>query len=86
MPSKAEILGELRVEITSVLAETNVVRTKLAMYRMEKLDFVFRESVRLNTLTAVALRRVVVAKYGLRTPPGVLHMVKAMPKTTIDLW
>lgn len=69
--SKAEILDELRNEITSVLAETQGVWTKTAMYKMEKLDSVFRESARLNTLTAVALRRVVVAKDGLTTPSGV---------------
>jgi len=69
--SKAETLDELRNEITSVLAETQGVWTKTAMYKMEKLDSVFRESARLNTLTAVALRRVVVAKDGLTTPSGV---------------
>ena len=69
--SKAETLDELRNEITSVLAETQGVWTKAAMYRMEKLDSAFRESARLNTLTAVALRRVVVAKDGLTTPSGV---------------
>lgn len=41
------------------------------MYRMEKLDSVFCESARLNTLTAVGLRRMVVAKDGLTTPSGV---------------
>jgi cytochrome P450 len=69
--SKAEILDELRTEIASVLAETHGVWTKSSMYKMEKLDSVFRESARLNTLTAVALRRVVVAKDGLTTPSGV---------------
>jgi cytochrome P450 len=69
--SKAEVLDELRTEITSVLAETQGIWTKSAMYKMEKLDSVFRESARLNTLTAVALRRVVVAKDGLTTPSGV---------------
>ena len=69
--SKAETLDELRNEITSVLAETQGVWTKIAMYKMEKLDSVFRESARLNTLTAVALRRVVVAKDGITTPSGV---------------
>lgn len=69
--SKAETLDELRSEITSVLAETQGVWTKTAMYKMEKLDSVFRESARLNTLTAVALRRMVVAKDGLTTPSGV---------------
>jgi cytochrome P450 len=69
--SKAEILDELRTEITSVLAETRGVWTKSSMYKMEKLDSVFRESARLNTLTAVALRRVVTGKDGLTTPSGV---------------
>lgn len=69
--SKAEVLDELRTEITSVLAETQGVWTKSSMYKMEKLDSVFRESARLNTLTAVALRRVVTAKDGLTTPSGV---------------
>jgi cytochrome P450 len=69
--SKVEILDELRTEITSVLAETGGVWTKSSMYKMEKLDSVFRESARLNTLTAVALRRVVTEKDGLTTPSGV---------------
>ncbi|KAK7959440.1 uncharacterized protein PG986_004294 [Apiospora aurea] len=71
--SRAEVLDELRNEITTVLAETQGVWTKTAMYRMVKLDSVFRESARLNTLTAVALRRVVVAPEGLTTPSG-LHI------------
>lgn len=41
------------------------------MYKMVKLDSAFRESARLNTLTSVALRRVVVAKDGITTPSGV---------------
>ncbi|KAF7532112.1 hypothetical protein G7054_g8246 [Neopestalotiopsis clavispora] len=69
--SNVETLDEIRNEITSVLAETQGVWTKMAMYKMVKLDSAFRESARLNTLTAVALRRVVVAKEGLTTPSGV---------------
>ncbi|KAJ4390619.1 hypothetical protein N0V93_004215 [Gnomoniopsis smithogilvyi] len=71
MSSKVEVLDEIRDEITSVLAETQGVWTKTAMYKMIKLDSAFRESSRLNTLTAVALRRVVVAEDGLTTPSGV---------------
>ena len=71
MSSNAETLDELRNEITSVLAETQGVWTKTAMYKMEKLDSVFRESARLNAAAAVSLQRVVVAKDGVTTPSGV---------------
>ncbi|KAJ4296101.1 hypothetical protein N0V88_004803 [Collariella sp. IMI 366227] len=69
--SKREYIDELRAEVTTCLAETKGVWTKAALSKMEKLDSVFRESARLNTLVAVGLRRRVVAKEGVTTPSGV---------------
>lgn len=71
MSSKPEYLDELRTEIATVLTEHGGMWTKAALAKMEKLDSVFRESARLNTLVAIGLRRVVVAKEGLTTPSGV---------------
>jgi cytochrome P450 len=69
--STPQLINELRAEVTSCLAETGGVWTKAALSKMEKLDSVFRESARLNTLVVVGLRRRVVAKEGITTPSGV---------------
>ncbi|KAJ5462575.1 cytochrome P450 [Penicillium sp. IBT 31633x] len=69
--SNPEVIQELRDEIKTVLAESGGTWTKAALVKMEKLDSVFRESARLNTLVAIGLRRKVVAKEGFTSSAGV---------------
>ncbi|KAJ6131758.1 cytochrome P450 [Penicillium samsonianum] len=69
--SKPEVIEELRAEIKTILTETGGAWTKAAFVKMEKLDSVFRESARLNTLVAIGLRRKVVAKEGFTSSAGV---------------
>lgn len=68
---RPEVIQELRHEIETVLGQCGGVWTKSALAKMEKLDSVFRESARLNTLIAVGLRRRVMAKEGFTTSAGV---------------
>ncbi|RFU77513.1 ent-kaurene oxidase [Trichoderma arundinaceum] len=73
--SRPEYIDELREEISTVLAEHDGEWNKQALAKMEKLDSVFRESVRLNSFVTVGLNRVVTAKGGVTTPSGV-HIPK----------
>lgn len=69
--SSPDVIEELRAEIRTILDECGGNWTKLALAKMEKMDSVFRESARLNTLVAIGLRRRVIAKGGFTSSSGV---------------
>ncbi|KAF3069057.1 Ent-kaurene oxidase [Daldinia childiae] len=69
--SKKEYLGELRVEISSVIAKHGGKFDKRALASMVKLDSLMRESQRINTPVTVSIPRSVVKKGGIKTPSGI---------------
>lgn len=68
---KPEYIEELRQELCTVLAEYDGQCDKRALAQMHKLDSVFCESQRLNSVLTIGPLRIVSAKNGVTTHSGV---------------
>ena len=69
----AEYIDELREEIVSGLQKNNFDWNKRGLFDMPKLDSVFRESQRMNSIVTVASPKPVCNPKGVTTPSG-LHL------------
>lgn len=70
-PGKPEYIEELREGICSVVAEYDAQWDKSALAQVHKLDSIFHESQRLNSVLTIGPLRIVSAKNGVTTPSGV---------------